>query len=145
MSTVKVEFRDAGDAFEREPAVFIAALVAALHRNGAHSIRICAADVAQAHRLDACLWEIDEAVFLPHALADDPDAGAAPVVIAWPEHDDVHRALTINLRETIATLDGERVIELIPANEDGKRAARERWRAYRACGIEPIKADSSGV
>lgn len=144
MSAIRVEFRDADEVFERDPATFVATLVTSLHQDGACAIRICATDVAQARRLDALLWEIDEAAFLPHALADDPDADAAPVVIAWPEQDDVRRALTINLREAIVSLDGERIIELIPQSEAGKQAARERWRAYRTCGIEPVKVNASG-
>lgn len=130
----QVEFYDGG----ADPL----ALVFRLASKTAQPALILAADAEQARRIDAGLWAIAEDVFVPHALADDPDREAAVVLIAMPGQGEFHRPVIVNLREQAVEVDCERLVELIPVDEAGKQAARARWRAYQARGLKPAKIDS---
>jgi len=129
----RVEFHDGAD-----PVVTAARLLPAALADGREAL-VLAADAAQAQALDARLWDLGPDVFLPHALADDPHAAAARVLIAAPGQPEPPRAVVLNLREAAVTLPCGHIIELVPADEPGKAAARARWRAYTARGLKPRK------
>lgn len=137
----RIEFYDGGRHID-DPVTLAAKLAARACDAGAAFVLILATDDAQARALDARLWEIDAATFLPHTFVDDPDADAASVLIAAPVHDPPpSRPVVVNLRVDAVTSECERIIELIPADEDGKAAARERWRRYQALGLQPAKIE----
>lgn len=133
MTVVRVEFHDGPDTVSSAVEQVVAAVA------GDRTALVLAADAAQAQVLDARLWDVGESVFLPHTCADDPHAAAARVVIAAPGQPASGRAVVLNLRAEPVELDCERIIELIPADEPGKVAARARWRAYVARGLKPEK------
>jgi DNA polymerase-3 subunit chi len=134
MTVVRVEFHDGPDTVSCAVEQVVAAVA-----DDRTALVVLAADAAQAQMLDARLWDVGESVFLPHTCADDPHAGAARVVIAVPGQPASGRAVVLNLRAEPVALDCERIIELIPADEPGKVAARARWRAYVARGLKPEK------
>ena len=103
---------------------------------------VLARDMAQAEMLDDMLWDMGEDDYIPHQIAgtDDED-DEAPVLIAAPDADTPMRALVINLRD--AAVDGgfERVLEVVPADDSAREPLRERWRHYKAAGLEVSKHD----
>ncbi len=133
MVQTQVEFHDGAD-----PVTTAAVLLAAIVAEGGDAL-VLAADATQAQALDAQLWAVDDNAFLPHALADDPDVAAARIVIAAPGQAEAARAVVLNLRSAAVELPCARIIELIPADDIGKAAARARWRAYQARGLSPVK------
>ena len=129
----QVQFHDAADALGTAATLLVAAV------GDGQAALVLAADPAQAQALDARLWEVGDEVFLPHALADDPHATAASVLIAAPGQPEPARPLLLNLRRDAVQREGVRIIELIPGDEAGKAAARTRWRAYAGRGLKPVK------
>lgn len=134
----QVDFYESGGRQADEPLALVVAL-AARFASGETPVSLLARDDTQADRLDAGLWAVGEAIFVPHAVADDPVAGAAWVLIVAPAHAAPLRPVIINLRHDPVPFDAQRIIELIPTDEDGKVAARERWRHYQSRGLKPVK------
>ena len=95
----------------------------------------------QADELDEKLWEFEEEAFIPHQIAGDDDDDITPVLIAAPESKPAERALVINLRDECAPGLFERVLEVVPADEDQRLGSRQRWATYKAAGLEVAKHD----
>ncbi|MFB9067208.1 DNA polymerase III subunit chi [Pseudofulvimonas gallinarii] len=133
MAQTRVEFHEGADA-----VTTAVDLVAAVAAEGGDAL-VLAADPAQAQALDGRLWDVGADVFVPHALADDPDVAAARVVVAAPGHPVAPCTVVLNLRQDAVEVPCSRIIELIPADEAGKAAARARWRSYQARGLKPEK------
>jgi DNA polymerase-3 subunit chi len=95
----------------------------------------------QAEQLDEKLWEFDADAFIPHQIAGDDDDDITPVLIAAPESKPADRALVINLRDECAPGLFERVLEVVPADEDQRLGSRKRWTTYKAAGFEVAKHD----
>lgn len=102
---------------------------------------ILARSMEQAETLDAKLWEFDAAAFIPHQIAGDEDDAITPVLIVPPGVQTPDRALVINLREDCASGAFERVLEVVPDDAEQRSSSRERWKSYKAAGIEPLKHD----
>lgn len=136
---LRVEFHPvAGDGGDATADALLAACAPAL--SGAEPVLVLALDAGQARTLDSRLWQ--GADFLPHCLADDPDHEVAALVIAAPGQSPAPRPWLVNLRTTAVEPDARpgcrRLIELIPVDEAGKQAARQRWRAYQQQGLKPV-------
>ncbi len=120
-------------------------LVCELARKAVHSsqpLLVLAASSEQAEALDDLLWSFDPDDYLPHQIAGlDMDEDEADVLIVPPEIDVPMRPLVLNLREAPVTGDFERVLEIVPADEVARGTSRERWKHYKARGIEPEKHD----
>jgi DNA polymerase III subunit chi len=95
--------------------------------------------MADAEALDELLWSYADDSFVPHQVAGDDDDDECPVLIVPPEVDAPARPLVVNLRQRPAPDGAERVIELIPDDEQARNAARSRWSAYKRRGHEPAK------
>ena len=102
---------------------------------------VLARDTAQAEALDDLLWDMGDDVYIPHQIAGDEEDELTPVVIAAPQTDSPLRPLVINLRD--AAVDGafDRVLEVVPADESARDGSRERWKQYKARGLEVDKHD----
>ncbi|HLT44229.1 MAG TPA: DNA polymerase III subunit chi [Luteimonas sp.] len=103
---------------------------------------VLARDAAQAEELDDLLWDMGEDEYIPHQIAgrDDEDE-VTPVLIADPATDVPMRALVINLRDAPVAGGFERVLEVVPADESARGPLRERWKHYKAQGLELNKYD----
>ncbi len=103
---------------------------------------VLARDAAQAERLDDLLWDTGEDEFIPHQIAgrevQDEDT---PVLIAAPDADAPMRPLVLNLRDAPVAGGFERVLEVVPADESARGPLRERWKHYKAQGLELSKHD----
>lgn len=92
----------------------------------------------RAERLDDWLWSYEEASFLPHGQAKDAHADRQPIVVT-------HEAVNPNKAQILVRLSGaqaddyadfERVLEVFAGTEEGRAAARERWKFYREQNVE---------
>lgn len=105
-------------------------------------VLVLARDTAQAEQLDDLLWDMGDDAYIPHQIAgrDDEDE-LTPVLIAEPGTDAPMRALVINLRDAPVDSGFERVLEVVPADESARDPLRERWKHYKALGLELNKYD----
>lgn len=99
-------------------------------------------DADRLARFDAALWTFSALDFLPHVYADSPLAGVTPTVLSLQAG--------AGARDVLLCLDDEpppsfeqwfaqfeRIVEVVSVDEDDKRNARARFRAYRDAGLEP--------
>jgi DNA polymerase-3 subunit chi len=126
--------------FREEPLRLVCELARKAHDAGQWTL-VLARDREQAEALDDLLWAFDEDAYVPHQLAGDEEDDLTPVLIAAPDTDVPLRPLLINLRD--APVDGafERVLEVVPADPSAREPLRERWKAYKARGLELKKHD----
>ena len=104
-------------------------------------VQVRTADAAATAQVDELLWTFSDRSFVPHCVypGDAALVGESPVLISSAAGPDTHRGVLINLSPAMPN-DGaafERVLEIVPADEDSKKLARTRWRTYRDAGMEP--------
>ena len=102
---------------------------------------VLARDADQAEQLDDLLWSFDDDAYIPHQLAGDDEDDLAPVLIATPDTDTPMRALVINLRDAAVPGNVERVLEVVPADDNARGPLRERWKQYKSRGFDLKKHD----
>ena len=96
---------------------------------------------AETAEFDELLWTFSDGSFVPHGVwPSEPEvASVTPVLVGSSALPATHRDVLINLA-TDAPPDFSayaRVCEVVGGDEDAKKAARHRWRAYRDAGCEP--------
>lgn len=121
--------------FRAEPLRLACELARKAHDAGQATL-ILARDRAQAEELDDLLWAFDDDAYVPHQIAGDEEDELAPVLIATPDMDVPMRPLVLNLRDAAVEGAFERVLEVVPADESARGPLRERWKAYKARGLE---------
>ena len=121
--------------FREEPLRLVCELARKAHDAGQATL-ILARDHAQAEELDDLLWAFDDDAYVPHQIAGDEEDELAPVLIATPDMDVPLRPLVLNLRDAAVEGAFERVLEVVPADESARGPLRERWKAYKARGLE---------
>ena len=101
-----------------------------------HRVWLHAADEDSAARLEQQLWETPREDFLPHALAEDPEAEATAVLIGHGQPPASHADVLINLAPEVPAFCArfQRVAEPVSADDNDRRQARQRWRYYREQG-----------
>jgi DNA polymerase III subunit chi len=95
--------------------------------------------------VDDILWTFADRSFVPHGVwpAEPEFAAATPVLIGSSALPESHRDVLINLAAD-APADFSsyaRICEVVGGDEDARRGARQRWRAYRDAGCSPDKVD----
>lgn len=128
--------------FLDEPLRLVCELVRKAHAANLPTL-VLARDRTQAELLDDLLWDMGDDAFIPHQIAGlDPDEdGETPVLIASPEYDAPMRPLVINLRDAAVEGGFDRVLEVVPADPAAREPLRERWKQYRARGLQVTKHD----
>ena len=126
--------------FREEPLRLVCELARKAHDSGQPAL-VLARDRAQAEALDDLLWAFDDDAYVPHQIAGDEEDELTPVLIVPPDMDVPLRPLLINLRDAAVEGDFERVLEVVPADDAARGPLRERWKHYKAQGIEPNKYD----
>jgi DNA polymerase III subunit chi len=121
--------------FRDEPLLLVCELVRKAH-DGNFPTLVLARDHEQAEALDELLWEFDEDAYIAHQIAGDDEDDLSPVLIATPDMDVPLRPLVLNLRDAAVEGAFERVLEVVPADESARGPLRERWKAYKARGLE---------
>ena len=126
--------------FRDDPLLLVCELAKKAFESGQRTL-ILARSFDEAQQLDEKLWEFDEDAFVPHQIAGDDDDEITPVLIATPDTQATDRALVINLRDDCAPGLFERVLEVVPADEDQRTGSRLRWKTYQHAGFEVKKFD----
>ncbi|NQZ06689.1 MAG: DNA polymerase III subunit chi [Algicola sp.] len=90
-----------------------------------------------AHLVDEHLWGFEADAFVPHNLAGEGPRNGAPVEISFKPPSN-HRAIMINLATLVPGFVSQfrQIIDFVPADEQQKQAARERYKFYRQCGYQ---------
>jgi DNA polymerase III subunit chi len=96
---------------------------------------------AETAEFDELLWTFADGSFVPHGVwPTDPEvAQLTPVLVGSASLPASHRDVLINLAPD-APADFSayaRVCDVVGGDEDGKKAGRVRWRAYRDAGCAP--------
>lgn len=106
---------------------------------------------AEAHALaalDVALWTFAVGEFIPHAREGDAQSvlQRSPVQLYSQLPDALDNAATCVLINLCSSMPPgferfARVIEVVTFDETDRLQARERWRAYKQRGIEPVRHD----
>jgi DNA polymerase-3 subunit chi len=126
--------------FREEPLLLVCELVRKAHDANLPTL-VLARDLEQAEALDELLWAFDDDAYIPHQIAGDDEDELAPVLIATPDMDVPLRPLLVNLRDGAVEGNFDRVLEVVPADDSAREPLRERWKAYKARGLEVTKHD----
>jgi DNA polymerase-3 subunit chi len=98
-------------------------------------------DEADRAALDSALWTVVVGEFLPHSNPGDPPhvQARSPIHLASELPAQTGATVLVNLRADMP--EGydrfARVIEVVTGDETDRGHARERWKRYKAQGIEP--------
>lgn len=96
------------------------------------------ANASDTRRVDDLLWTYSDGSFLPHEIFSGAEASHARVMVLLGESPapQSHRNLLINLTETLppAIESYERIAEVVDADPERKRTARDRYKQYRERG-----------
>jgi len=100
--------------------------------------------------LDALLWTFEPQSFVPHVrMPGAPDAVAARTPIwlceAVPSGPVPTVLVNLGAPAPASLAPFERVIELVSHDVDEAQAGRERWRAYKAQGLQIVHYPASAV
>ncbi|NID04053.1 DNA polymerase III subunit chi [Luteibacter jiangsuensis] len=98
-------------------------------------------DFEQAEAIDEYLWAFDEDTYIPHQLAGDEEDANTAVLIVPPGVETPDRPLVINLRDTCAPGQFDRVLEVVAADPAEREGSRSRWTQYKQAGFEVTKHD----
>jgi DNA polymerase-3 subunit chi len=97
-------------------------------------------DAALLARLDELLWTFSDGSFVPHDHVTQPGAPCeAPVALTTGPMPAEPAEVLINLGQAVPPFSGQfaRVAEFLDARPEVRGAGRERFKSYRAQGIEP--------
>jgi len=99
-----------------------------------------------AGRIDKMLWTWPAIGFVPHCAAHDALAPETPVLIGTAEEAPEGCELLLNLSdETPPQFERfERLLEVVTAEEEGRKAARKRYKFYRDRGYPIASHDLAG-
>lgn len=96
-------------------------------------------------RLDTALWTMGAGEFVPHCRSDDPElvTSRSPIQIGQELPANRSGLILVNLRHDMPDdpTAFNRVIEVVTLDEADRAPARERWRQYKALGLEPQRHD----
>jgi DNA polymerase-3 subunit chi len=96
-----------------------------------------------AERVDRSLWLQPAVGFLPHCTVDDPLAPETPLLIAADESAPAGYDTLLNLSGGCPPHFARftRLLEIVAADEDERKAGRERFRFYRERGYQIASHD----
>ena len=137
MSPLRVDFYLLTDPLETRYWTVVCRLINKAYQQ-AHQVLVYCEQAAQCVHLDHELWGYAEDTFIPHACITDPLATVVPVCIALsntPLPPQVNLLVNLSTTLVIPSAQLTRLIEVIPAQEQEKAAARERFRYYRREGF----------
>jgi DNA polymerase III subunit chi len=143
---VRIDFH-----FNVEDRLQYACRVVRKARGADKTVLAFAREPARLARFDAALWIFSALDFVPHVYVDSPLAARTPVLLtldaalAAPARD-VFLNLDDDVPPGLAELLGrfERLIEVVSREDADRQRARERFRCYRAAGVEPNKFEMGG-
>ena len=121
----------------QSPGQFVCRLAMMAWEQG-HEVIVRTEGEEEARQLDEMMWDYPPGRFLPHGTG--PAAEQAPVAIATREEAiPAGRDLVINLcAEPVPEPEKfRRLCEIVPAEPAQRSASREKFKTYRAQGLDP--------
>ena len=138
-----VEFHVLSEAGENVRNRYVCNLVERAYEQ-AQRVFVRTGTAAETQILDELLWTFSDRAFIPHeiATANSPSDPHIAALIGPGEAPEAYRALLINLAADLpADFDRyARVAEIVDADAERKKLARERYKQYRdrGCSLETI-------
>ena len=111
-------------------------LAAQAWRLGKRVLLVCANE-QQALTVDEMLWQREPNEFVPHNLSGEMTTYATPIEISWAgKRNAQRRDLLINLHSELPEFINSfnQIIDFVPAEENQKAQARERYKQLRNLG-----------
>lgn len=104
-----------------------------------HRVLVRCRSPEAASEFDELLWRFRDQSFVPHEAVAQGETGTAPVVVCADDAAGRAADVLVNLADVVPVgFEGfGRIAEILDASEDCRSAGRERFRHYRARGIEP--------
>ncbi len=135
---VRVSFYVLESADPAERLGFACRLVEKAYRL-ANRVHAHAASAGDAAELDTLLWTFRQGSFVPHEIWRPGNEPEAPVTVGSGREQPPAADLLVNLGTDVPPFYAEfrRVAEIIDGSPAGKSHGRERFRFYRAQGLEP--------
>lgn len=105
----------------------------------ANRVVVRCASPDDAREFDDRLWRFSDQSFVPHELVPPGSEDAAPVIVRADGAPALPADVLVNLGDGVPEwcMGFERVAEILDASEECRRSGRERFRHYRAQGVEP--------
>ena len=135
------------DKSSSQPAHLVLAcqLAARCFRSKQRCLVFCQ-DKALAEQFDELLWQLPNDSFVPHNLVGEGPVGGAPVEISWQIPAQFNRPVLINLALNMPEFHQRfgQIYDFVPAQEQLKQQARDRYKHYRAAGhqLDTLPASS---
>jgi DNA polymerase III subunit chi len=103
-------------------------------------VLILCPDREEARHLDRLLWTFRQESFLPHGLVGSVEAELTPILISLDGSPEREHQVLLNLARALpAGLERvERLCDLVDNDPVVRQAGRERFRAYRERGYQPV-------
>ena len=140
MTAPRVDFYTVSETDARARLVTACRLAEKAYEQGL-KVAVRTGSAAETAAFDDLLWTFSDGSFVPHCVwPSEPEvASATPVLVGSSALPSTHRDVLINLGiDAPADFSAyARVCEVVGGDEDAKKAARHRWRAYRDAGCEP--------
>lgn len=131
----RIDFYQLSDSSAQAPLLTTCKLVRKALKEHSH-IFIVVPDQRQALDLDELLWSFDPEAFIPHVVLPRDEVTDAPVAIGMGAAPEQHAEILINLCDELPRhfQRFSRVLEMVPAHEEQREKARERYKHYKERG-----------
>lgn len=142
MAGARVTFYVLADADERSRRAYACRLIEKAYLQD-HRVLVRLDTEEDVRDFDELLWRFSDRSFVPHETCPPAGAGDAPVLLAAAATPPVPADILVNLSRDVPAWfdDFARVAELVAADDESRRAGRERFRHYRDQGITPETHD----
>ena len=144
MADTKVDFYLIGAADPRARLTAACRIAEKAYEQGLR-VAVRTASPSETAEVDELMWTFSDRSFVPHAVwpAEPAVAEHTPVLIASGALPESHSDLLINLASEAPSDPARfgRICDVVGGDEDAKRRARLRWRAYGSAGLAPVKHD----
>jgi DNA polymerase-3 subunit chi len=110
-------------------------------------VLVCFDNNEELKGFDDLLWTFADRSFVPHEpVSAESDWDDTPVLLSAGTQPPSPPQLIVNLSATLPTgvAAAARVIEIIDDDAGRRQAGRERFRQYRALGVEPVTHKPNG-
>jgi len=111
---------------------FVCRLLEKAHAKG-NKVFINCHDKQQAHLIDELLWTYKDNSFIPHNLLGEGPTPPPAIQIGWDGNTPQQKEILINLDHALFQhhQQFQRVIEIVPNDEQFKQQSREHFRYFR--------------
>ena len=103
-----------------------------------HKISIVTDGPESAKSLDKLMWQYPEGRFLPHQRTPSGQEAVAPVsILETPPEGELDVVINLTTKALPTPLLCSRLLEIVPFRDAERVASREKFKHYRAAGLNP--------